>query len=304
MARRVLRRGERALVAVSGGPDSVAMLDVLVRLAPELELQLEVAAVDHGLRPEAAREVELVGRHAYERSVPFHALALGLAPGPNVQERAREARYAALHQLARSRDATAIAVGHTRDDQAETVLLRLLRGSGIRGLGGVEPRRADGIARPLIDASRQDVLEWVEHHGLTCILDPSNLDPRHARVRVRSQLLPLLRHEDRHADAHLSDLADEARELTEFVESLAAYAYRSANLGRELRCEPLTPLVRVVRTRVWCMWISDLTGDFPKRAHLDALEAVLQGKGQALLPKGFVVTKSEGKLVAERRYEA
>ena len=123
------------------------MTDVLVTLAAELDVALTVVSVDHGLRPESAREVELVRGLADGWGVPFHALRLQLEKGPGVQARARDARYAALHTLRASVQADLLAVGHTRDDQAETVLSRMLRGSGVRGLRGIWPARADGVVR-------------------------------------------------------------------------------------------------------------------------------------------------------------
>nr|MDQ3035052.1 tRNA lysidine(34) synthetase TilS [Myxococcota bacterium] len=124
--RRLLERGERVVVAVSGGPDSMAMLDVVARLARELALDLSVASVDHGLRAEAADEIELARALATRLGLPFHALRVVVEPGGSIQAQARRARYDALRELAVALGARRIAVGHTRDDQAETVLARLL----------------------------------------------------------------------------------------------------------------------------------------------------------------------------------
>lgn len=201
------------LVACSGGADSIAMLHVLARLrdrrrAP-LHLTLSVASVDHGLRAEAADEVALVARTAQALAVPFVALRAAVAPGANLQARAREARYALLEAERARVGADVIATAHTATDRAETVLLRLLRGTGLRGLGVLPPLRGT-LLRPLVRASRADVLLHVQRHGLTFASDPSNLDTRFVRVRVRTELLPMMEALSPRLVETLVLLADEA----------------------------------------------------------------------------------------------
>ncbi len=142
--RRLLAPGDHVVVACSGGPDSVALVDVLGRLASDLGVTLLVASVDHGIRPEARAEVEGVAALAARLSLPFRALRVSVEAGTSPQARAREARYGALQELAKAEGARRIAVGHTRDDQAETVLTRLLRGASIDGLSGI-PRPAGAM---------------------------------------------------------------------------------------------------------------------------------------------------------------
>jgi len=201
----------RVLAACSGGPDSAAMLLALARLANELDFGLEAASVDHGLREDAARDVEIAAEQAASAGVPFHGLRVEVAAQGSLQAAARSARYAALHELAVRLGAARIAVGHTLDDQAETVLLRVLRGSGLSGLAGVTPRRADGVIRPLIDCRRADVAAFAASRCTRIANDPSNVDARFERVRIRSEVLPRLSAENPVVVEHLADLADEAR---------------------------------------------------------------------------------------------
>jgi tRNA(Ile)-lysidine synthase len=214
LARRLLRehrliaRGETVLVAVSGGPDSMALLHVLSRLRGELGCRLVAHGVDHGLRPGAGAELELAASFAEGLGVPFGRSAVALEPGGDLQARARKARRKALAQAATEAGASLIATGHHADDRAETVLLRLLRGSGPRGLACLPPR-AGPLIRPLLLASRTDVAAHLERHRVPFSLDPSNDDRRFLRSRVRHELVPLLRELSPGVVGHLTGLADD-----------------------------------------------------------------------------------------------
>jgi tRNA(Ile)-lysidine synthase len=156
--RALVSPGDHVLVACSGGPDSTTLLHVLHRLRSELGITLCVASIDHGLRPESASEVQQVAAFAGTLGAPFYSVRVEVpTKGSSIQARARELRYRALQEIASSHDAVRIAVGHTQDDQAETVLARVLRGAGLRGLGGIEARRSDGVIRPLFDCHRRPV---------------------------------------------------------------------------------------------------------------------------------------------------
>ncbi len=176
-------------LAVSGGPDSLALL-LLAHAA--LPGQIAVASIDHGLRPEAAGEVALVERIAAERGIPFTPLKVSLAPG-NVQARAREARYAALAQWALAEGLGAVSTAHHIDDQAETLLMRLNRGSGLAGLAGVRAAsRIDGtevtLLRPLLGWRKAELAELVAAAGITPAADPANTNPDFDRARLRMAL--------------------------------------------------------------------------------------------------------------------
>ncbi len=194
------------LAAVSGGGDSQAMLSVLARLAPKLGYRLLAHGVDHGLRPNAKAELDLAEALARKLGVPFGRTSLALTPGGNLQARAREARYAALRAVA-APHAALIATAHHADDRAETVLLRLLRGAGPRGLAVLAPRAQD-VIRPLVRAGKHDVLLHLERHCLDFADDPSNKDAAFLRVRVRHELLPLLQQLSPQVVRHLNALAD------------------------------------------------------------------------------------------------
>ena len=198
--------GARILVAVSGGGDSQALLHVLALLRDGLGLQLFAHGVDHGLRPEAPRELDLAERLATSLEVPFTRSAVSLAPGSNLQARARAARYRELERVAAELDAAFIATAHHADDRAETVLLRLLRGSGPRGLA-VLPARSGARLRPFIECRKRQILDHLERHAIDHAHDPSNDDPRFVRARVRTEVLPLLEQLSPRVVDHLNALA-------------------------------------------------------------------------------------------------
>lgn len=302
LQRGLLEPGERVLVACSGGPDSAGLLLALHRLAPELGLRLDVASVDHGLRPEGAADVELARAQAEALAVPFHALRVTVPRTASLQAAAREARYAALLGCMTELGARRLAVGHTRDDQAETVLLRMLRGSGLRGLGGIQPLRADGVIHPLIDCARQDVHRFAATLERPLADDRSNRDPRHARVRVRLQVLPVLQAEDPALVEHLADLADDARAALQELDARAEALLASAGDGPErLRISALSGATAALRSAALQRWLLAAGAAAPGRAQLEQLEAALSGHGEVWLSGGLHVTARDGWLCLGRR---
>lgn len=209
---RLVARGEIVLCACSGGPDSTALLHVLARLRDRLGFTLVGHGVDHGLRPEAGAELGRAERAAGALGVPFATTRLRVEPGGNLQARAREARRGALRAAARLAGAHAVATGHTADDRAETFLMRLLRGSGPRGLAVMPPSAPLDddlrVVRPLLTARRADVEAHLARHHLDVGRDPSNEDARFLRVRVRRELLPQMEDLSPAIVAHLCALAD------------------------------------------------------------------------------------------------
>lgn len=198
-----LQRPATLLVAVSGGPDSTALMHALAATARGTSLTLVVAHVDHGLRASSAAEAAQVRALATAAGLRCLVLRGGpriAAQGPlgragGLEQVAREARYRLLARAARRTGAAAIAVAHTLDDQAETVLLRLLRGAGPTGLGGMRPvARMYGarLVRPLLGASRQEVLESLALRGVTALTDDSNTDATRERNWLRHDILPQL----------------------------------------------------------------------------------------------------------------
>ena len=183
------------VVAVSGGSDSVALLRVLHQLAPSLGLTLSVAHLDHGVRGDAARaDADFVADLSQKLGLPIDLGHWQPSRAGHFEADARHARYAWLLEIARARAASAVVVGHTRDDQAETILHRIIRGTGLQGLRGIPARRrlADGVAllRPLLNVSRLELRAFLDELGQSFRDDASNTNLDYTRARIRHDLLP------------------------------------------------------------------------------------------------------------------
>jgi tRNA(Ile)-lysidine synthase len=225
--RSMLKGGETVVVAVSGGPDSLTLLHVLARLRPSLDLALHVAHFDHRLRASSGGDAAFVARAAERLGLPATVRAASTTdrlPGTSPEESARERRYAFLQEVADAAGAHRIATGHTLDDQAETVLMRVLAGTGTHGLGGIPPVRGR-VVRPLIDVARAETEGFCRAARLRPRRDPTNADPAFYRNAVRAELVPLLvARFNLHAPEALARLADLARDEDALLDELAAAA--------------------------------------------------------------------------------
>lgn len=251
--------GSHVLIAVSGGPDSTALAVVLAELAAARELRLTLGHVRHGLRSssdEAADEA-LVRALGQRLGIDVRCRDLHLVAGGNLEERARIARRDALRAIASEIGATHIAMGHTQDDQAETMLLRLLRGGGRGALAGMAARRGM-ILRPLLAVSRADVRWYLGEREQASTVDRSNADLRHTRNRVRRLLLPLLRSEfNPEVVRTLADLATRLRDEEDVLGREAARCFEDLVRTERLRCA-VSLLPRALGRRVVKEWIVQL----------------------------------------------
>ncbi|KFG70030.1 tRNA lysidine(34) synthetase TilS [Microvirga sp. BSC39] len=223
-----LTQASGILIAVSGGPDSMALMHGLARWASlKRRPPIHVATVDHGLRPEAADEAAFVAREAALLGLPHRTLLwTGEKPATGIQEAAREARYRLLVDHAREMAASHLVTAHTLDDQAETLMMRLARGSGLSGLAGMRrdtDRRGIRHVRPLLGLPKSHLLDHCRHQGWRFVTDPSNADERYARVRWR-RLMPLLAAEGLTAE-RLARFAERAAQADEALDAKAREAF-------------------------------------------------------------------------------
>jgi tRNA(Ile)-lysidine synthase len=281
------------VVACSGGADSLALL----ALAVDGGLAPIAVHVDHGLRAGSDREAGIVADAADRLGAGFDARRVTVAPGPNLEARARAARYDALEAARVEHGATAVLVAHTADDQAETVVLNLLRGSGSAGLAGM-PARREHVVRPLLGARRADVRAECARRQLTPWEDPSNDDLAFRRNWIRHEVLPLL---ERGAGRDLTPLltrqADVLRAESDFLDALARAAWPGEGGARALDLAGLPdPLAR----RAVRCWVGPPP---PALDEIDAVLAVARGERRAVdLAGGRRVERSGGVLSAVRRF--
>ncbi|MYH63474.1 MAG: tRNA lysidine(34) synthetase TilS [Caldilineaceae bacterium SB0675_bin_29] len=249
----------RVVVAVSGGADSMALLHLLMRLRSDWNLDLVVAHLDHNIRPESADDATFVGEMARYWNLPFETtrLACGaLTRKGNMEANARNLRYKFLAQVATKRQVDGspvdVAVAHTANDQAETVLMNLIRGSGVHGLAGMravrplllqdEPVPGVRVVRPLLDVSRSEIIEYLWEHGIAWREDPSNQDRTLVRNRVRHEILPRLKELNPEVIASLCRTASVMRGEVKRIERYtrqALDATRRGSHGEETADSPM-----------------------------------------------------------------
>jgi len=277
------------LVACSGGADSVALAAAAARTG----VRCAIGHVDHGLRPESGEEAEGVRELARQLGVPFflHKISKLEIRGAGLEAAARAARYAALAELAGSARIRAVATAHTRRDQAETILLRLIRGAGPGALAGIRRRRelAPGIElfRPLLEVPRAATEAYCKERGLGWVDDPQNVDPARARARLRAMWPALLELNPRLEEA----LAGAAATFAEEDELLNALADAGAHLHPALRRRAL-------------LAAASEQGARPERKHLEAIVRLLErGEGAVDLPGGRAVVKFERRRPEDRAGE-
>ncbi|MEX2043353.1 MAG: tRNA lysidine(34) synthetase TilS, partial [Patescibacteria group bacterium] len=292
-------RGKKLVVAVSGGVDSVALLDMLNELRHELRLSLIVAHADHGLRRGSAKDREFVESLAHGLGLPFASTRLDLNPGGNMEARAREARYRWLESVRKRRKADFVVTAHQADDQVETLFLHLARGSGLQGLSGM--RMLSGkVLRPLLAVPRSHVVRYARSRKLRFRRDPTNRSVRIARNRIRHQVVRSLRKINPQLVETVSQsmrvFSSEyevarmlaARELAQVTES-------TGGTGRKLKRARLMKLDRGVRHLVWREALRQLAGDLRGFAlrHLEQLDDLLhrQTGSRAHLPRGVTATR-------------
>jgi tRNA(Ile)-lysidine synthase len=307
---RMIAPGEGVLAAVSGGPDSVCLLDVLHRLQGDLGARLTVAHFDHGLRPEAdADETRFVKELA--ASCGLEVVVKRADPpldpnSPSLEEKARDLRYGFLQEVKAACGAHKVATGHTCNDQAETVLMRLLRGSGLEGLSGIRPVRQDGVIRPLLALTRDEVIAYLDHRRLAYATDASNFEPAYLRNRIRLHLLPHLEAYQPRIIEILARTAEIARGDNDWMDEQArAWIVTQGEVGPGGPILPVSALAalpepfgnRVIRTA-----LRMTAGGLRRigRVHIEAIRRMAgspRPQARAILPGGLLVRRTYNRLI-------
>ncbi|RJX21495.1 MAG: tRNA lysidine(34) synthetase TilS [Ammonifex sp.] len=301
----MFRRGDKVVVGVSGGPDSVALLDLMWRLREHLQVSIHVAHLNHCLREEAAGEAEFVqelaavydlGITVEKHDVPAYAAAQKLS----TEVAARETRYRFFETLMRRIGATRVALGHQADDLAETVLLNFVRGAGLTGLKGIPPVRTPYV-RPLIEVRRAAIEAYCAFRGLRTCLDASNLQTVYLRNRIRHELVPFLQREyNPEIVPALCRLAEITREEDEFMAGETAKALSKIIVSAEavlgLKADLLTGLPPALARRVVRLAFKRVAGGLCELDFLHTekvLHLLTPGAGrEAVLPGGVRAVRS------------
>ena len=270
----------------------------LLALAAEAGLEPIAVHVDHGSRPGSAAEADVVAGFAQRLGTGFAAATVAVPPGPNFEARAREARYEALERAREGMGATAVLVGHSRDDQAETVLLNVLRGAGVPGLAGMPARRGT-IVRPLLEVPRAELAAVCARLGIAPIDDPMNADPAHRRVWLRREIIPALEAgAARDLRAVLARQAVVARADSDLLDELAGELLSRATAEGptagppRLEAAVLIAAPEALARRVVRLWLG---APPPTAAHVEAVLAVASGERPAVdVPSGVRVSRAGG----------
>lgn len=315
--------GSHVLCAVSGGADSICLLHALYHLRETMDFSLSAAHYNHQLRgQESLRDAQFVSqfidlccgpqRLLDGRVLPAVRLYTGSGDvaaqaklqGTGLEETAREMRYAFLQAAAREAGADLIATAHTANDNAETILFHLARGSGLRGLGGILPRRAQ-LIRPLLTTTRQEVEDYLFHYALPHVEDSSNWDDSYTRNRIRHQVLPVLEDISPGFLVRMADTAqrllDDERCLTDFARELADQAQpfeQGLSIDASLLAQAPVPIaLRAIRLLLGRLWEGDQDCS---STHLEAVQKLCLGtdpSAQVHLPHGCIVRRCYERLL-------
>jgi len=309
----MLCQGEKVLVAVSGGADSMALLHCLHRLAPRRHLTLAVAHLNHRLRGEESDLDEAFVREACAKlELPFFSEVFdvgnkAVAAKQNLEEAARKVRYEFLRRTAGRLEAQKIAVGHSLDDQAETVLMRFLRGSGTEGLSAIYPVVDGLVIRPLLECKRAKILDYLKIQGISFREDASNLDLKYRRNRVRRELIPYLEKNfnPRLADT-LSREAELARDVARYLEAQAKIALESFRVSNAeelvLPVQGILELHPALQKSAARLALRECRGDLRGIAahHIEDILALcrpLHSGRRVKLPGGSIVARQFGNIL-------
>lgn len=304
----MLPEGKTVLCALSGGMDSMVLLDVLVKLSGNLGFSLCAAHYNHKLRgEESQRDADFVASYCEAQKIPLILGEGNVAweaekQGRGIEETARSMRYAFLEDTAKTIGAARILTAHHADDNVETVLLHLVRGTGLRGLTGIPPVRGI-IARPLLSTTRQEISDYVQRNKLPFVEDSSNEDPTFARNRLRHQVLPILKELNPNLISSVSGAVRSLREDQVYLEARALEVFREAHRaedGMVIATNSLARIPKALAVRVIQKMLEEIEAPAPSQVHYTAIIAIAQGADPSAslhLPGGILVQRVYGDLL-------
>jgi tRNA(Ile)-lysidine synthase len=304
---KLLEKKDRILIAYSGGVDSTGLLNLLLELREGWYFELFLGHFNHKLRQKADEDEQFVRRMAQKYSLPIFVGSKDVRSYArekklNIEEAGRELRYDFLKKTALKIGGAKIATGHTKTDQAETFLMRLMRGSGLRGLAGIFPLVGGTIIRPLIQVEHKDIEAYLKGKGIKFRIDESNLDRRFLRNRIRLDLIPYIQENfEPEIVSSLGRIASIIREEDSLLEKIAQETTKKAVLKKNnqifLEVKPLSYLPRAMARRVVRDFISELRGNL-RGISFEDVESVLSLKEGKEFPlrKGHILRREQGQI--------
>ncbi|MFH1640854.1 MAG: tRNA lysidine(34) synthetase TilS [Candidatus Omnitrophota bacterium] len=308
---RLISKGDKILIGVSGGPDSVALLYLLCSLKKELRLKLHIAHLDHMLRKDSHKDREFVESLGVSLKIPVTASQVNvkdLAKSGSVEEIARNARLGFLFRVAGEIKADKIALGHNFDDQAETIMMRILRGTGLYGLTGISPKREIAgykVIRPLIETRRIDIEAYLRNRKIPSRTDLSNLEEIYFRNSIRNRLFPLLEKEyNENIKSVLNNMAESVGYDYDYLSRVANRALKG--MGTRIDLDKFLRLRPAIQRLVLRFAIARVKGDTRRITfqHIRELEDLILNRpvnSVVDLPKGISVAKKKKFLVFSLR---
>ncbi len=301
---RVFAPGDVVLAAVSGGADSVAMLHSLIAYSKEIGFTLQVCHINHMIRQTACNDEAFVVDLCSQFDIPCVVRKVDVpgmvVDGGGIEEAARNARYAALEQVADEIGARWIAVAHTADDVAETLLLNIIRGTGIDGLGSIKPIRGR-IIRPVLDATRTEVEEYMEQNGISFVVDETNTDISYSRNRIRHELIPYLQtHFNPSVKQALKRLSITAGDAYSLISDQSNEARKSLGAGEDLSVSVFQGLPKAVKYQVIREEITRAKGD-PLDIEFEQIQRIVDALDADM---GFHITLPGGVMEVVRKHES
>lgn len=313
----MLKKGDKVIIALSGGPDSVCLMDVLSRLKDEYGIRLYAAHLNHQIRGiEAQKDAMFCMKRCEEEGImcfikAYDVPAYSREKGLSIEEGARELRYGMFFELQKKLSADKIAVAHNLDDQAETLIMRMMRGTGLEGLKGMEYSRSDGIIRPLLDVTRAEIEAYISQRGLSFRIDSTNLEDIYTRNKIRLRLIPYMA-DNFNVDIKkaLSRMGSLLSDDAEYINSCAKTEFdRVCSMEGEgevrIDTDALTALHNAISSRVVRMAIGAILGDIKgvQQVHIEYVIELARGgkEGSRIdISRGLMAIKENGRIVIKK----
>jgi tRNA(Ile)-lysidine synthase len=310
----LIPKGSGVVIAVSGGPDSMALLHILNVLKDELSTWFTVAHLDHCLRPRSSDESELVKKSVRDLGIPMRLKrqdigALAESEGVSIEEAGRIARYQFFEETRISVGAQLVSTGHQIDDSLETFFLRLFRGSSLAGLGGILPQQ-NRIVRPLTELRRNQIMEYLHQENIQYIVDPTNLETNTDRNFIRNRLFPVIKERFPQFSVPLKRTLDLVLDEEDFLQSAAdeLYAQSVQHIGDEIeiRISLLAQAPRMIARRVLVKAFYDISGPHTRwtRSHVDSVLDIALGNNPSAalnLPTPIIAQKNYDRLLLHKK---